>query len=150
MALYIIVSLLIASADQVTKLCAAHYGKTRVLIENVLSLTYVENRGAAFGMLQGGRVFFILITAAFFIGGGIYFSKNPVTTSLGKTAVAFIAGGALGNLIDRAVLGYVRDFICTEFIDFPVFNIADCFVCAGAALFVIYALSDEKTRDDNG
>ena len=61
---------------------------------------------------------------------------------LEKTALSFIAGGALGNVIDRAMLGYVRDFIATEFMDFPVFNIADCSIVLGAGLLILYFILD--------
>ena len=65
-----------------------------------------------------------------------------------------MAGGAAGNFIDRLCLGYVRDFILVDFIEFPVFNVADCFVCIGAGLYILYAFSDifkkkeEKEIDD--
>ena len=68
---------------------------------------------------------------------------------LEKWALALIAGGAVGNFIDRAWLGFVRDFIMVEFIDFPVFNIADCFVCIGAGLYILYALLDMAVKKEN-
>ena len=67
---------------------------------------------------------------------------------LEKWALCFIAGGAIGNFIDRAAFGYVRDFILLEFIEFPVFNIADCFVCIGAGLYILYALLDIPSKKE--
>ena len=148
MILYTFISIAIILLDQITKIFALHLKGSagRELIHGVLSLVYVENRGAAFGMLQGARIFFIVITAIVFIGGFVYFKKNPLKNALSKTAVAFVAGGALGNFIDRVFLGYVRDFICTDFISFPVVNIADCFVCVGAALFVLCIFTENRVQ----
>ena len=70
-------------------------------------------------------------------------------SALEKTALAFITGGAIGNFIDRVCLGYVRDFIETAFMDFPVFNVADSFVCIGAVLYIIFVLCEEKINGKN-
>lgn len=151
MVAYIIMALLIIAADQMSKIGIASRfqpGEQKLIIDKVLSFTYVQNRGAAFGILQGARVFFLVLTAVMFIAAAIYIIKVRPKSRLEKTAIAFIAGGALGNMIDRAVLGYVRDFIATEFIDFPVFNIADCFVCIGAFLYIIYVFMEEKSQKE--
>lgn len=115
------------------------------LIENVLHFTYVENRGAAFGIFQNAQVFFIVVTSAVLIGMVIYLKiKSPVQPVL-LTAITLIAAGAVGNLIDRIFRGYVVDFI--DFRVFPVFNIADIAVCCGAALLIIYILFLEKKEN---
>ena len=93
-------------------------------------------------------MFFIIITVAVLLGAAFYIIKARPQALLEKWALCFILGGALGNFIDRAFLGYVRDFILVEFIDFPVFNIADCFVCVGAGLYILYALSDIFKKKD--
>lgn len=151
MILYSAVFLLIIALDQITKLLSTTYfklGEVKNIIPHVLSFTYIRNEGAAFGILQGARVFFIIITVAVLLGAAFYIIKARPQALLEKWALCFILGGALGNFIDRAFLGYVRDFILVEFIDFPVFNIADCFVCVGAGLYILYALSDIFKKKD--
>ncbi len=150
MVLYIAIFLLIIALDQISKhLVTSHFslGEGKCIIEGVLDFTYVQNRGAAFGLLQGARVFFIILTVVIFAALVIYLYKARLTSPLEKTALAFIAGGAIGNFIDRLVLGYVRDFIEVTFIDFPVFNVADCFVCIGAGLYILYTFLDMKRKN---
>lgn len=145
MVIYIIFTLLIIALDQITKILITSsfsLGQEKSIIKGILSFTYVKNEGAAFGMLQGARVFFIIITIIVIIAAIWYILKMHPHSKLEKTALAFIGGGAIGNFIDRAALGYVRDFIMTDFINFPVFNIADCFVCIGAGLYILYVLLD--------
>jgi len=145
MAIYILIALFIIALDQFSKILITSsfaLGQEKSVIKGVLSFTYVRNEGAAFGILQGARVFFIILTVVILIGAIYYIVKMRPSSRLEKTALSFIAGGAIGNFIDRALFGYVRDFIMTDFIDFPVFNIADCFVCIGAGLYILYALLD--------
>ena len=154
MSLYIAIFILIVALDQISKyLITASFslGEGDCIIRGVLDFRYIENRGAAFGMLQGARVFFIILTVIIFAALIIYLIKAKPSSKLELTALSCIAGGALGNFIDRAYLGYVRDFIEVKFIDFPVFNVADCFVCIGAGLYILYTFIDLKTKnkDDN-
>ena len=109
----------------------------------------MKNEGAAFGIFQGARVFFIIVTVLVFVLGYFYIKKNPLTNILEKCAVTFIAGGAVGNFIDRIYFGFVRDFISADFIDFPVFNVADCFVTVGACLLIIAVLLGEKNKENS-
>ena len=143
--IYILSAILIIALDQITKILTVknlRFGEVKGIIPNILSFTYVKNKGAAFGILQGARIFFIVLTIIVLIGAIYYIVKMRPTSRLEKWALALIAGGAVGNFIDRAYFGFVRDFIMVEFIDFPVFNIADCFVCIGAGLYILYALLD--------
>lgn len=143
--IYILSAILIIALDQITKILTVknlRFGEVKEIIPNILSFTYVKNEGAAFGILQGARIFFIVLTIIVLIGAIYYIVKMRPTSRLEKWALALIAGGAVGNFIDRAYFGFVRDFIMVEFIDFPVFNIADCFVCIGAGLYILYALLD--------
>ncbi len=145
MVLYLVIFLLIVVFDLVTKSMIASsfsLGQTKNIIKGILDFTYVRNEGAAFGMLQGARVFFIILTVVVAVLLVVYLIKAKPTSSLEKTAISFIAGGAIGNFFDRVFLGYVRDFIAVKFIDFPVFNVADCFVCIGAGLFILYTILD--------
>ena len=145
MIIYILAALLIIAFDQVSKILITSsftLGQVKNILSGILSFTYIRNEGAAFGILQGARVFFIAITIIVLAGAVYYIVKMRPQSPIEKTALCFIAGGAIGNFIDRAYFGYVRDFILLEFIDFPVFNIADCFVCIGAGLYILYAFSD--------
>ncbi len=155
--IYVIAAILIVAFDQITKiLCSSYFelGEAKNVISGILSFQYVYNEGAAFGILEGARVFFIIITIVVLVGLIYYLLKSRPQSRLEKWALATMAGGAIGNFIDRVYFGYVRDFIRVDFIEFPVFNIADCFVCIGAGLYILYAFSDmfkkkeEKESDD--
>lgn len=152
MLLFLIITFLIIIFDQITKVLITNslsLGESIIAIPKLFNFTYVENRGAAFGLLEGARVFFIVITVVILFLVILYFIKKKPQSALEKTALAFITGGAIGNFIDRVYLGYVRDFIETAFMNFPVFNVADCFVCIGAALYIIFVLCEEKINGKN-
>lgn len=154
MIIYIVAAFSIIALDQISKFLTTYYfdlGEIKAIIPKILSFTYIQNEGAAFGILQGARAFFIIITIVVFLCAIYYIVKMHPQSLLEKWALCFISGGAIGNFIDRAAFGYVRDFILLEFIDFPVFNIADCFVCIGAGLYILYAFSDifAKKEENN-
>ena len=108
-------------------------------IPGLFHFTYVRNTGAAFSTLQGQRWLFILIYAAFLLFFLWMILKKPLSfTKFEYWCMAAILGGGLGNLVDRIRLGYVVDMICTDFITFPVFNVADCFVTCGAILLFVH------------
>jgi len=112
------------------------------LIPNVISVaTNGGNDGAAWGMLSGKKITLIIITSIMLIALFIFnhFVKNKNTIYI--IGFSFIVGGAIGNLVDRIWLGYVRDFIFLDLMPtFPTFNMADSFLCIGCALIVIYIL----------
>lgn len=113
------------------------------LIDGVLRFTYVENRGAAFGMLAEKRWVFIIVSTLAIIAMLIYLIKFKPQNRLLRAALVLIIGGGIGNMIDRVLLGYVVDFI--DFYAFPslwvwVFNIADACVCIGAGLMILYLI----------
>jgi signal peptidase II len=131
--------------DQITKLLALRYlapMDTFPLWKDVLHLTYVENTGAAFGMLKDQRwVFLVISTVA--LGGMIaYIALTKAKHPLEITSVAFIVGGGIGNMLDRISRGFVVDFVDVRCIPFwkYVFNVADIFVCVGCGLFILYVL----------
>jgi len=109
------------------------------IIRDYLYLTFVKNKGAAFGILSGQRIFFILITI-FFLIFIVYIYKNELRqTASAKLAVIFLLGGSTGNLIDRVFLHYVTDFIAFDLFDFyqlPVINIADIFIFFGVVILI--------------
>lgn len=111
-----------------------------VLLPNVFELTYVENRGAAFSFLENHISLFIIITCIVLCGICYALYRKLLYTRLGKVALLCVAGGALGNLIDRIAHGYVIDMFYFRLINFPVFNVADVFIVCGGILFVYYVL----------
>ena len=126
--------------DQLTKWLSTVY-LTKVttvpLIEGVLHLTYVENRGAAFGMLADNRWVFIIVSSITIIGLGIYLYLDKNKNLLSTVAISMIVSGGIGNMIDRIAVGFVVDFIDFRLINFAVFNGADSFVCVGAGILIL-------------
>ena len=142
-------AVLIVVLDQVTKyLTVANIplGGVIPFWDGLFHFTYIQNTGMAFSMLEGGRWFFLIMTAAAFILLAVALKKNWITHPTGLWALASIAGGAIGNLIDRVLYGYVIDMIEVEFMRFAVFNVADCFVVCGAVLLVIYTFFFDKPQ----
>ena len=139
---------LIAIADQVTKyLTVANiplYGEVEVL-PGVVGLTYVQNFGAAFSSFQGMQwlfaVIFILFTLAIIWD---FWKKSLPFTTFERWCIIAIYGGGLGNMIDRVRLGYVVDMIETKFINFPVFNVADCFITCGCIALIAHLVLFNK------
>ena len=138
--------------DQFTKYLVVGHLKDRpayVLIRNIFQLEYLENRGAAFGILQNQRVFFyisvLLITAAVIW----FYSKVPMGKKYLplRICAVLIVGGDFGNCIDRIRLNYVVDFFYFKLIDFPIFNVADIYVTVAAFLLVILILVYYKEED---
>lgn len=147
--LYLVLfSLGILAADQVTKLLVVQFialGRRVPLIPGLVRLTHVHNTGAAFSMLQGGRWLFV----ALFVGVTVlllweYFRRPMPFAPFERWCIAAIYGGGLGNLVDRLRLGYVIDMIETEFIRFPVFNVADSFITCGSILLVLHLVLFNK------
>lgn len=140
--IYLIGMAILVFFDQITKIVAENnlYNKNAfVIIEGVFEFSYLRNAGAAWGMLSGKRILFLLITA-FMIGVITYVViKMPVTKKmLPLECVCILLGaGAVGNFIDRLMFGYVRDFIYFKAINFPVFNVADSYVTIAVVMFVI-------------
>lgn len=147
--LYAVVSLIVLLLDQVTKFYAVKLLKGNapvVVIENFLQLNYVENFGAAFGILQNKKIFFVVMTTVVVIGILVYMKTNTNLTNTMKLALAMVIGGAIGNLLDRVRLGYVVDFIDVNFwglYDFPVFNIADSSIVI-ATILICYLVIFNK------
>ncbi len=130
--------------DQVTKYLAVTHIKDNpiTLIEGVFQLRYLENRGAAFGMLQNQQWFFLIITIITLCIVTFIYVKLPRDkhfTPL-RMCLAVLVAGAIGNMIDRISLGYVVDFLYFELIDFPIFNVADIFATVSTIVLIILFL----------
>lgn len=147
-------TLLLIGLDQWTKWLATTHLMDQppvVLIEGVLEWYYSENDGAAWGIFSGARwpliVFTVLLIA---VVAGVLFSRHFRSYRLANIAACLILAGGIGNLIDRLWHGYVVDFIYVKWIDFPIFNIADCCVVIGAALmmiFLVFIYQEDKTKN---
>lgn len=141
---------ILTAIDQLTKFIISgsfQLYETRPLIDGVFSLTYIQNRGMAWGMLKGRRVFFMIMTLlvlllCFYIYSNIADKKKFL---LLRISLIVLISGAIGNMIDRFKLGYVIDFFDFELINFPVFNVADIYVVV--SMFVIFILL--MTKYDN-
>ncbi|MDO5131564.1 MAG: signal peptidase II [Eubacteriales bacterium] len=139
--------------DQLTKQAAVRSLKNGAgipLLPGILELTYVQNRGAAFGILQDARIFFFLITCAALLLIGSILLKIPEGQRYlpMRICLLIITAGAIGNLIDRILLSYVRDFIYFSLIDFPVFNVADIYITCATFAMVLLTLVYYKEEDD--
>ena len=140
--------------DQITKYAAlAHLAGSDpiIIVDGILELRYVENRGAAFGIMNGMRGFFLVLAPL--VSGILLAAVGRIPKDRRflplKAALICIIAGAIGNFIDRLLHGYVVDFIYFKLIDFPVFNVADIFVtCSAFALvyLLMFKYSDEELR----
>lgn len=139
--IYILIIILGLILDRVSKIYAINNFIENPISGKILNFTYLENRGAAFGILQNNRFFFLMLTIAI-VGFLIYyFIKNyKKNNKFLNIAIAFIIAGALGNFYDRLFNAYVVDFIEFAFVKFPVFNVADIFVTLGSGLLIIYMI----------
>lgn len=143
--LFIVVSLV--SLDQYTKSIILNYFElyeSKTIIDGFFSLTYVQNFGAGFSIMQNARTTFLIITPICLVGFTYLFIKS--NDNLSKTALLLMISGTIGNFIDRIVRVYVVDFL--DFIifgwDFPIFNVADIFLTAGVCLYIIALIKEEK------
>ncbi len=139
--LYFVGVFLLFAVDQLSKLAASSLIQpfsTIPLWEGVFHLTYLENRGAAFGILQNKFGFFYVVTILVVLGITVFMlRRRPKNLSL-NISLTLLAGGALGNFADRLFRGFVVDFLDFRLIHFPVFNLADIFVVCGAFLLAFY------------
>lgn len=145
-----LISIIIIILDQLTKNLAINYLKGNtpiVIIDGTFELVYVENRGAAFGILQDKRIIFIILTILVLLFLIVYCYKNyHRMTTFSNIAIAMLIGGAAGNLIDRIRFGYVVDFLKVDLLrsyNFPVFNLADIFIVVSTILLAYIILFDK-------
>ncbi|MGN0344235.1 MAG: signal peptidase II [Lachnospiraceae bacterium] len=147
-----LLSFLLILLDQGTKYLAVEKLKDRasfVIIRGVFELHYLENRGAAFGVLQGKKIFFITVTLVMVVLLTYVYGRIPTERKffpLHGICIALFAG-AIGNFIDRILHNYVIDFFYFSLINFPIFNVADIYVTCAMALFIILFLFYYKEAD---
>ena len=138
----------IVAADQFTKYLTVvniSLYEDVSFLPGLLQLTYVQNTGAAFSSFEGQQWLFALIFAVFtFMILWEFFKKSMGFTTFEWWCIAAIYGGGLGNMIDRVRLGYVVDMLETTFMEFPVFNVADCFITCGCILMMAHLILFHK------
>lgn len=142
---FLSIIILMLGLDQVSKWLvrdAMDLGQSIPIISSLISLTYIENRGAAFGIMAGGRVLFIALTFLLLAFLLWYRHQNKHQSFLLEMSTGLIIAGALGNLIDRILKGSVTDFIDFHF--FPIFNVADIAVTCGVFLMAVFIFKDEN------
>jgi signal peptidase II len=141
---------LVVAFDQITKQLVWHNGRNYELIDGFLNITLVKNAGAAFGIFQGGRLFFIIASVVAVVLISLVAFRIPNEERFRRLWLAMILGGAIGNLVDRILHGEVIDFIQMGFNGhyWPVFNVADMAVSIGAVLLVLLALRPRESHVD--
>ena len=156
----ILITTVIAAAavilDQISKLWVLRsfeLGESREVLSGILNWTYIQNKGAALGMLSEHRWVFMILSAVLIAAIMLFivFSKD-ISRSL-VVVLAMILGGGIGNMIDRFAYGYVIDFIDVKFLPFWkwIFNVADIFVTVGAVLLAaVYILTELKRKKETG
>lgn len=137
-------SLVLVLADQYTKMLATSHLRGQepiVILDGVFELLYSENRGAAFGMMQGKQSFFFVVAVLVFAAAAFAMWRMPSWKNRRyhglKICVMMITAGAMGNMVDRVTLGYVVDFLYFSLIDFPIFNVADIYVTVSTAILLV-------------
>lgn len=138
--------------DQITKLLAVRYlanQESILLIPGVLKLQYLENRGAAFGVLQNQQWIFMSIAFLFVLFAGYLFFHMPCTKRYLPLHILLmlLVSGAVGNAVDRVFRGFVVDFIYFSLIDFPIFNVADIYVVVSCILGFLFLMFYYKEDD---
>jgi signal peptidase II len=154
---YLLLLLAVVALDQLTKWLVDRVmdlHDSRVLVEGLLSLTYVQNRGAAFGVLSDAQlpyqsILFSAVSIAALCGIAAYAWRLPAQSRLPQTALALIMGGALGNLLDRARLGHVVDFVDVFWNahHWPAFNVADSAITVGVGLLILDMVLSPEPRE---
>jgi signal peptidase II len=149
--IWVIIVAVIVALDQITKysvIKSIGFGELIPVIDRFFYLTYYENKGAAWGILQNGRYFFIVLTIIVSVIIAYYIYKSD--SKLQSISLSLVLGGAIGNLIDRVYKGGVTDFLDFHFgsYNFPTFNVADSFVVVGTSLLAYYLLFVYKEKED--
>lgn len=149
--IYAGVFILLIAFDRLTKHLAIRYlMKQEIeLIPDIFSLHYLENRGAAWGLFQNALWLFVIITIIVVVAMLYFYSHIPFEKRyhLLRISIIVLSAGAIGNFIDRIVWHYVVDFLYFKLINFPVFNLADCYVCLAAVLILYCLLFKYKDED---
>lgn len=152
--MFIFIIFLTVVLDRISKIWSIDNLKgfgSRNVLGDFFQLAYVENTGAAFGMLKNARWFFLIFTLAVLLGIFFYYIKHRMEFNRTKKILtAFFIGGTIGNLIDRWMWGYVVDFVSINIgsYSFPVFNIADIGITLSVCIFIVLIMKEEREETD--
>ncbi|EEU88031.1 signal peptidase II [Enterococcus faecalis] len=148
---YFLISALLVGLDQWSKYLTVQnisLGETKEFIPGFLSLTHLRNTGAAWSLLEGKMIFFYVITVIVSVVIIYLLIKNYKKSVWYSVGLSFVLAGAIGNFIDRVRLGYVVDMLQTDFMNFPIFNVADSTLVVGVICIFIYLILDEKAAKE--
>lgn len=148
---YFLISALLVGLDQWSKYLMVQnisLGETKEFIPGFLSLTHLRNTGAAWSLLEGKMIFFYVITVIVSVVIIYLLIKNYKKSIWYSVGLSFVLAGAIGNFIDRVRLGYVVDMLQTDFMNFPIFNVADSTLVVGVICIFIYLILDEKAAKE--
>ncbi|ENZ5669676.1 MULTISPECIES: signal peptidase II [Enterococcus] len=148
---YFLISALLVGFDQWSKYLTVQnisLGETKEFIPGFLSLTHLRNTGAAWSLLEGKMIFFYVITVIVSVVIIYLLIKNYKKSVWYSVGLSFVLAGAIGNFIDRVRLGYVVDMLQTDFMNFPIFNVADSTLVVGVICIFIYLILDEKAAKE--
>lgn len=151
---YLFLIFIIFLIDQITKIIISNninLNGSVTVIKNFFNLTYVKNTGAAFGFFSGKTLLITIISVFIFVYLLMELIKNKSNIKIINLSFSFILGGLIGNLYDRIVLGYVRDFMDFTIFNkgFAIFNIGDAFIVVGCFMFIIGALLEARNDYKN-
>lgn len=155
--LYALVLIALVAADQLVKYWTVSHlalGESAPFLPGIMQLTRLHNYGAAWSSFSGKTVLLLVVTAVMLVGVAYLLVKRIVRHPLGVTACLLVLGGGLGNMVDRVLHGYVVDMFDLLLFNYPIFNLADCFVVVGAVLGAIYYLflyekHDARHKEDS-
>ena len=143
---YLVLIVALVAIDQFVKYLTVtqiQLGQMIDFIPGFMSFTHLQNFGAAWSMFEGQMLFFIVVTLAVVAVAFYFLVKNVKTSKLMAISLSLIIGGGIGNLIDRVRQGFVTDMFHLDFMNFPIFNVADIFLVVGVGLIFVWAIVDE-------
>ena len=147
------------AGDQLLKYWVVRHleiGQSAAFLPGLVRLTRLHNTGAAWGSCSGSTALLTAVTAVLLVAVAWLVLKKVIRHPLGLCAAMLVLGGGIGNMIDRICRGYVVDMFDLEFMDYPIFNLADCFVVVGVILGAVYYLwfydkyDGRKAKHDDG
>jgi len=150
MFLYLILTVIFITIDQITKYLTVQnlaLFETKEIIPNFLSFTYIQNEGAAWSLLEGKMWFFYIITLIVIVFLLYYLYTEGRKNKILGIILSVILAGTIGNFIDRVLFQYVVDMIKLEFINFPIFNVADILLTIGVATLLFYTVYEDKNSN---
>lgn len=146
--IYLILFLIVIASDQLLKYWTISHlalGQVKILVPHLMSLTYLQNNGAAWNILAGRQIFFLILTPVVMVVLIYLLYRAPHKQYFYATGLTLMIAGALGNFIDRVRLGYVVDMLQLDWFNFPIFNLADTALTVGIILiFIDLIFKDEK------